>query len=249
MHCNTDPLLKEAVHEQINNVIPPPKEEMWENIKNGLVKNSKRKSFKFSRFVIATCIALVIFISLALFDTPVKAFSVNIIRSIEEIIGDTLIVKKIVGYDNNNETLDEVKSQSGDPRIDGANGQVSFEILIPSYIPVDYELYTVDVFNKVKENESVTLLYINTKDKHKREGFEIAIRSLPIGSEIDINYVINDDTVIEHITINDIECTLLNYGERDNELFWDKHKLSYTIGGNISKEEIIKIAKSLKPIN
>ena len=140
MHCNTDPLLKEAVHEQINNVIPPPKEEMWENIKNGLVKDSK--SFKFSRFVIAACIALLIFISLALFDTPVKAFSINIIRSIEEIIGDTLILKKIVGYDYNNGTLDEIKNQSGNPRIDEANDQVSFEILVPSYIPVNHKLYS-----------------------------------------------------------------------------------------------------------
>ena len=61
-----------------------------------------------------------------------------------------------------------------------------------------------------------------------------------------MNYVLGDDTNIEHLDIYGIERILLSHEEFYNILLWDKGNLSYKIDGSISKEEIIKIAKSME---
>ena len=127
---------------------------------------------------------------------------------------------------------------------DEARSKVSFELLIPNYIPADYELHTVDVLDM--EIEWVNLLYINTKDNDNRECFEIVIRSFSAGMESQMNYVLGDDTNIEHLDIYGIERILLSHEEFYNILLWDKGNLSYKIDGSISKEEIIEIAKSME---
>ena len=54
---------------------------------------------------------------------------------------------------------------------DEARSKVSFELLIPNYIPADYELHTVDVLDM--EIESVTLLMQTQKTTRTRKALRL----------------------------------------------------------------------------
>src|SRR5690554_719020 len=43
MHNNIDSLLEEVVYDQINNMLPPPKEEVWEKIRINIIKEHRRR--------------------------------------------------------------------------------------------------------------------------------------------------------------------------------------------------------------
>lgn len=184
--------------------------------------------------------------TLVTFYTPVKAFTINVIRNIEEIVEDIFVVHKKVSFSDNNQDDKNKDIKSDDPRIDDARSKVAFEVLSPNYIPKHYELYMVDVFNKDKEMEQVSLLYINTEDDENKEAFEIVMQSLPMGSESQMNYILEPDTKIDHIELEGIEYTLVTHNKMYNILIWDIANLSYKIDGNISREDIIKIAQSME---
>lgn len=246
MGKDIDSFIKDIFEEEFENIEYPLSDEMWGQIRLKL-KNERRKILlkKLRPAFAAGIIISVLSVLLLYFQMPVMAFANRIIRSVEEFAGSTLkIHRKDVAQDVNSGV--DIISNIDDPRIGEAQKNIHFKMLIPGYIPEDFKLNNVDVLNKNKEKEVVTFQYINTKDENKREAFEITQESFPSSTDNTINILDEKDTNIEHIKINSIECTLIKYDDALNKLIWNNDHLGYEIDGRISKDDIIKIAKSMK---
>ena len=61
-----------------------------------------------------------------------------------------------------------------------------------------------------------------------------------------LNIKKDDNTKIDNMTIEGIEYTLVNYEEYHNGLLWDSGEIGCEINGKITRNEIIKVAKSMK---
>lgn len=131
-----------------------------------------------------------------------------------------------------------------DPRIGETQKKIHFRLFIPEYIPEDYRLNKIDILNNYEEKETVTFLYISSNDK--KNCFEIAQRNFPAESNVALNITKDENTKIEYLTVDKIKFTLISYRNNLNSLLWDNGTISYEINGNLSRDEIIKVAKSMK---
>jgi len=250
MNRDFDSFFKELVRERIDEMPCPPKKEVWEQIKTRLRVERKKERRKYIlkrlRPVFAVCILIafltVIYVN---FQTPVMAFTNKIIKSIMVIKGDTIkIYKKVVNADEG--TTDYLFGRDiDDPRIGEAQKKVHFRMFIPEYLPKDFKLNGVDVLNQYEKRETVTFQYLNS-DSNKKECFEIIQRSYPNGADATLNIKKEDNTKIEQLSVGGVEYTLVSYEKKLNGLLWDNNNIGYEINGNITKDDIIKVAKSMK---
>ena len=244
MGKDVDSLIKDIIEEEFKNIEYPPADEMWEQIRSKLRKERRKILLKRLKPAFAAGIIIsVLSVFFINFQTPVMAFTYKIIRSVEEFAGNILKIHRIVVTSDDDSRADIIRNID-DPRIGEAQKNIQFKLLIPGYIPMDFKLNNVDVLNKNKEKEVVTLQYINAKDENKRESFEITQESFPSGIDDTINIL--EGANIEHIKINGIEYTLISYDSTLNKLIWTNDHLGYKIDGRVSKDDIIKIAKSMK---
>ena len=244
MGKNIDSLIKDIFEEEFDNIQYPQADEMWGQIRLKLKKERRKMLLKRLRPAFAACILIsVISVLFIYFQTPVMAFTNKIIKSVEEFADNTLkIHRRDVAQDEKGGV--DIRLNIDDPRIGEAQKDIHFNLLIPGYIPKDFKLSNVDVLNKNKEKEVVTLQYI--KNENKRESFEITQESFPSGVNDTINILDDEGVNVEHIKINGIEYTLINYDSMLNKLIWINSHLGYKIDGRVSKDDIIKIAKSMK---
>ncbi|AUS96073.1 hypothetical protein CDQ84_18745 [Clostridium thermosuccinogenes] len=174
------------------------------------------------------------------------AFTNRIIKSIIVITEDTIKIYKKVNSPTDGKTPDYLFGRDiDDPRIGEAQKKVHFRLFMPEYIPKDFKLDKVDVLNKYEKKETVTFLYVNTNSDNK-DCFEITQRSFPNGTNVALNIKKDENTKIENLVIDGIEYTLVNHEEHLNGLLWDSGEIGCEINGNITKDEIIKVAKSMK---
>ena len=246
MAKDIDAFIKELEQERFNNITCPPSDEMWGEIIIRLRKEKKKKLFKRLRPVFAASIVIVLLtISFIHFQIPVKAFTNKIIKTIQEITESTFkIHMKVVSNEDEKDNDIFFGRNIDDPRIGEAQEKIHFKMIIPEYIPENFKLSNVDVINKYEKKETVTFLYINSDND--KQCFEITQRSIPHNSEVTLNIGKDENTKIEHLSINETECTLVSYDKNLNGLLWNNDNISYELSGNISREDIIKIAESMK---
>lgn len=239
-------LIKELIEEEFTDIEYPPAEEIWEGVWSKIKSNKRKLFFIKSRAMIVSCASLIILFSLfASFQSPVMALAHKILKGVEEFTQDTLKIHIQSKHTTQIET--PKNSILDDPRILEAQKKVNFTIISPNYIPKGFKLISVDVSNKNEEKEVVSLLYLYKQNATKSQCFEISQKSFPKYTEDDtINVKTNQTTKVEHITINQTNATLVRYEKSLNKLIWIDQQILYKIDGNLSKEEIIKIAKSVK---
>lgn len=245
-----DSFFKELVCERINEMPCPPKEDVWEHIKTRLMeerrKERRRYLLKRLRPVLAACILIAFLITIYIIPgSNAMAFTNKIIKSIMVIKEDTIkIYEKVVnGGDTATDYL--FGRDIDDPRIGEMQKKVHFRVFIPEYIPKDFKLDSVDVLSKYEERETVTFLYLKT-GSDKKECFEITQRSYPNEADITYNIKKDDNTKIEQLSIEGIEYTLVSYEKNLNGLLWNSGNIGCEINGNIGKDDILQIAKSMK---
>jgi phage regulator Rha-like protein len=187
---NIDRLIKEAYTEfnselDIHSDIKIPE---FTNIMNKFHGNLKEKSNRSSikkQIALVASFTLIIIFSTFLSSIPkVVAFKFNIIKSFSELRGDTKDIKfstsdvlnKNDGL-NQNESLNKNSNnsvlQSNDSAdqiekivtIDEAKKEVPFKLLVPKYIPEDYNLKTVKLVKAMGDFFSVNQTYTNSTGK------------------------------------------------------------------------------------
>ena len=100
-----------------------------------------------------------------------------------------------------------------------------------NYIPEGFKLA-----DKVKSSESIDLLFKNDEKSY----FYFNVNDITVQSSID-----TENATVENITVNGYDGVYIS-NDNINALVWHDNRYSYDIIGNISKENIIKIAKNLK---
>lgn len=100
-----------------------------------------------------------------------------------------------------------------------------------NYIPEGFKLA-----DKVKSTYSTNLKFMSDSNMY----FQISATDIDVNSNID-----TENATIEAITINGYDGVYISK-DNINVIVWHDNRYSYTVVGNISKENIIKIAKNLK---
>ena len=101
------------------------------------------------------------------------------------------------------------------------------------------------MLNKYEKRETVTFLYLNSEN-NENECFDILQQSYPIYADVTISINTENANKIERFSTNGIEYTLLRYEHELYGLFWDSDNIWYSISGSITRDDIIKIANSLR---
>lgn len=101
------------------------------------------------------------------------------------------------------------------------------------------------MLNKYEKRETVTFLYLKSEN-NENECFDILQQSYPIDADVTISINTENADKIERFSTNCIDYTLLRYEYELYGLFWDIDNIWYSISGNITRDDIIKIANSLK---
>lgn len=250
MSRDFDSLMRELVKERIREMPHPPKDEVWEQIINRLRqerrKERKIKMLKQLRSVFTACMVIIFLIVLYINpNTRVAAFTNKTAKSIVEITQDTFKIHKKIDFAAAGKADYLFGRDIDDPRIGEAQKRIHFRLFTPEYIPKYFKLDSVDVLNKNEKNETVTFLYINSNND-KKDCFEITQRSYSDGASVTMNIEKDEDTKIENLAIDGIDYTLVSYEKNLNGLLWDNGNIGCEISGNISRNDIIEIAKSMK---
>lgn len=248
MDKDLDSLIKKAFKIRYEETNYPPSQEVWEKVIKRLRKQRKLDRLKRLKHVIAACVLVAVLSGLFIvFNGPVMAFTNKFIKTFVEITDSTIrIHKKIVSIEDKDKEDYFFGRNIEDPRIGEAQKEIHFKLLIPEYIPDSFKLSSVDILNKHEKKEAVTMYYTKTTENGKKDSFQITQRSFPSDSEVTMNIQKEEDTVIEHMDINGVEYTLISYNKDTNALLWDESDKSSEIVGIISKEDIIRVAKSMK---
>lgn len=133
-----------------------------------------------------------------------------------------------------NENKLEVKDSSK------LNNYVCFNVILPSYLPEGYE-FDRAVFYK-DEKGAVSDKYISLQFVNKETGKDIFIQQRFADEET--AYQMGTDGEIEEVKINGIDALILD----GRNMHWEDNDVLYILlgRGEISKDELIKIAESIK---
>ncbi|KYH28889.1 MULTISPECIES: DUF4367 domain-containing protein [Clostridium] len=210
----------------------------------------KRKSPSMSkRMALTASFTIVVFISIFISSLPkVIAFKFNVIKTFEELRGDTKDIKFSTD-DNSKNTLDENNKidNAGDQiekivSLDEARKKVPFKLLVPEYLPDGYRISTVKYIKAIGDYYSVEQNYINNK------GQEIQISQSTIYEEAKETISISSQLRTEDININDLDIKLITDDKNFKKLLWFNNNIKFemTVFYNIIDIEVEKIIKSLK---
>jgi hypothetical protein len=244
-----DSFFKELVQERIDETQCPPKEEAWKQIivQLRIERKKERRKYFIKRFkpIFAAFIAFVVITVLyAIPQTQVMALTNKLIKSIMVITGnDVRVYEKAEPGKSADDYL--FGREIDDPRIGEAQKKVHFELLVPEYIPKEFTLSSVDVSNKYEKKEAVSFLYLK-QNSDKKDTLEIIQQSFPGDADDTVTIKKDDDTKIEKLIIDGIEYTLVSYEQDMSGILWSNDDIRYEIEGNIGRDDILKIAKSMK---
>ncbi len=116
--------------------------------------------------------------------------------------------------------------------LEEARKEVNFTVLSPSYLPEGYIFDSATVF-KYDDKESVSLLYRNSSS------------TLVLTEKLLDDIQQPDFGEVEKVSINGAEGKLISL-PGSSMLIWNNGKLELMLSSTLSKEEIIKIAGSIK---
>lgn len=246
MEKNMDSLLKELIQDQIDNTPCPPRDEIWNNIKEKLMEEQRAKVKanrpKKLRPLIAACITIALLISLfVLPGTNTMAFTNKILKGLFNIGEDTIQIYKKVIYGNRTETDSK---HIEDPRIKEVQREVSFKLLVPSYIPEGYELEHVFKDKKIEKRESVTFLYSSVNNSDDVLGLTIVQQYYPDTASLALSLPRKENPSAESFIKGSTEYVFID-NAKYKMLLWNNDNLSYEIMSNMGKDEMVRIAESM----
>ena len=180
----------------------------------------------------------VLVLSLAVFE-PEQGYA-DVFRFMfdRDARGNEVISDNLIG----NETA--VEAEEITVSLETLDENVGFHIPMPRYIPGGYEMETgVKIAKGYDKAISVFVLY--TEKGGRRT---IMYNIVPIDEKKVFSIVMDiPEEEIEAIIINDNNYSLYNDKEKERcSIYWENDEYMYSIDGNISEEEAIKIVESIE---
>lgn len=241
---NMDSLLDESLNLNLDNIELPNSDEMWKNIKKGIIKQQKKqKRVIYYRNI--SMVAAIVILSFAIFKPHIV--NSRLVRVLKYYISEGENNTYKISISSNEESPKEVLMEV--PEV-----QLNFEELnkviedeynkytLPTYIPEGYKFreaiaYIVDdlivSFDIIYENENGNTFKIIEKeilDKYN--------------SNINVNKDLGN---VKVITSKDTTYNIIAFDDGSYKLIWDRKEVFYTIKSNdLSEKDIIKIADTMR---
>ncbi len=253
---NDDQWLQQAVKQEYNQVPSPApmKESMWKQIQMERKEQPKKKSsIVFNKSYLSVAAAFLILLIGSLFiqlkDGEAFGWFSNYFideqgdrTEINNQISDNPIDQPpaLPSYDAPLRSKELIPIET-EMSLEEAVEKASFHIVIPSKLPDGYQLGTVTLRQyKGEPLEGVDLQYVGNT-----QSFIIAQKKI-IGEYYSSNMTVNNNLAeVETINLNGTEATYIGYDDGTTELIWLRMRTKITITGELSKEEVLEIAKSL----
>ena len=198
-----------------------------------LIKCANKKNISISKLLIpAACFILIL--KLENQEKQDEGFKNNIMmngeysESIPESFGNNIL-----------STKEEKKWAIG--TLDDAKIDFGRSFIIPTYIPQDYKLDQINASGFEEEKASKIVISYFSRD----QSFIIIQEKTQIESEFD-NYEKVDINGTIGLLKSNASIDMENEDSINTELHWSKNEIQYSIIGLITKEEAIKIARSMK---
>lgn len=252
-----DVLIKRAVKEEFESSPPPllSKEEAWENIlqqMNKVEEPPKRTPWFKQKWMYVAAILLCAF-AITMFSGQTGLAKSSFTEFVQRVQGAVLQIfvdgnNPIISNSNKdnkedeNLLVEEYYFEKSNLLIIEAQEEVNFPLLIPEYIPNDFELTDVSVVNLGGNlGKDVYFLFEN-----KGKTFTILQRKAE--DAFSFNLLIEGENVeVEELKIQGYPANFVDYQNDQNELIsiYDDETV-YSIKGELSKKELIQIAESMK---
>ncbi|OEF96125.1 DUF4367 domain-containing protein [Desulfuribacillus alkaliarsenatis] len=248
-------LFKKAIKMQIDKIEVPKNEKLknWEKIQGELtLSNSKLRTSK-KRFVVAGLIAsfLIFIVTIYVSNSDSTAFFWNKQKTIIKSGSTTQIM---TGTQTQHLDIDDFVRDIDDSvvfydlerkvfTIEQAKEIANFDIIIPAYIPNNFEFQYVVAFvlETLYETNEVRLHY-ESADINR----PLKIRQQYYGEAFGHTMVVDhEDTKIEHLTIDNKSITLFTFKDDSLILWLELPHMLVTIDGFIDRDEIFQIAQSM----
>lgn len=248
-----DELIRQAFYESMKKTPPPPRsaQDVWKKIQKevaGENEKSKWNVLKYRVWITATSIFLLIG-GLLLFSPQhgsagkLTQFFYKIQGSVAHIfidIGDSSGRSDAPSYDDVFTVVEGSEVTSYQMSLTEAQENTDFIIILPKYVPSGYVLKETTVLkNELGKAQEVYLHY-------ERNGEEFTINEKKVGEVFGTGMVVDyEDTKVEQVMIKGQKATFLQYKNGVSQLIWTIPHFYLSIEGNLTKEELIRIAKSM----
>ncbi|TGE39459.1 DUF4367 domain-containing protein [Desulfosporosinus fructosivorans] len=229
------------------NIEVPDIEDQWQKIKGQILKDNpviKRTSPNIKRVAVAAAILISIGSLNFLYPNNANAVGGKIAEFFNYIVGKTT--------QNKAETYKSVKD-SGVPTIQDvgdifekevtlaeAQTSIPFKLATPSYLPHGANITRVVLTSLGADVYQISIEY-NFNERAIVFSQQVSSNGISRGTLYD-----TDDTVIKELFVNGSPAILFMRKNRINTLNWETRGLLLQIKGEITEDEIIKMAQSVK---
>lgn len=244
-------IIKQSLDDIVNSMPDPEKEPDWKALISRIEREEKTrhtKKVKFlsntRRYAVAAAIFLIIAVYFGAGTTNAKnmLFS-NIFYNVKQSIGtifkittDRHMDQSELDNEQNNASMEKITTKDMQEAKTLSDGKIK----APAYLPVNYELKAITIYKEENQIYNIILEYTD------ENGNDLKLREIPIvgGNTFAINYKKEGTDVVE-VQDGEVKYIILSFENGYSKLIWDKYDMNYMLTGSLSKDEMLKIAKSI----
>lgn len=257
-----DEIIRKSLQCEMNKILVPPKEEMWEKIANEIYR--QRTSRRRKRMKLAAGATLVLFCSFLAVSpgNEAKAFGQRFITLFENVLGEVNSTEMAsrTEFDPGQNVPSGQTAPSGltapptnqvpvviieTPErktfdtVEEARKATAFPLKEPKYIPEGYSLFKVTISGFEEEPEEIALYY-----KYKSKEIVIYENDMSGDFARSDNFKV-EDAISRSVSVNGSKGTLRLFTTGYNELVCFSSGSFIRVWGCVEPEELLKIGKSL----
>ncbi|GKV56228.1 hypothetical protein NCCP2222_21750 [Sporosarcina sp. NCCP-2222] len=245
-----DDLIREALQEQVHRQ-PFSKvtiEEAWKRLEGGRNPSPPRRKMKGWGMLLSLAAACMVLFFIwspgnGIAYGNIVVWFQQIQGSVIQLMGGNSEEAETIGLDVLDATAFQVietpEYEAEQLSVEEAQSVTDFPIILP-VVPVDFELSHVDVIRK--QNEMSNEIYLNYTGKDR----EFTITQLSSTESFSFGIVADrDDSKVEEWIIGAHKGSLITYKNNLRQLIWMTESHYFSIEGNLTEEEIVKIARSM----
>jgi len=237
-----DMLIQESIIEEINSIVVPDMEDIWDNINEDIVNINKQKRFNFNKRITSIVASILILTVILTNVDSGHAYYRKILNFFSKTIGTSNDIK--LNYSNNTRTTpgidEDIKIDLETLPIEEAIPKASFKIITPTYIPKGYVVENVKLTQFGDKTLMAEIIYSNHNDDLIKIIQEPVVGDYSHSLQVDSN-----ESTIRQETFDNIEYNIIEFKNGEAMVIWDMLQIKYTIVG-INEKELINIALSIK---
>jgi len=242
-----DIYFSEQIKKIADDIKPPDKKRIWENIKKELNIYKQRKKQMWKRRALAVAAVLIVFFIGFAAGAGNSAFAGHgFFKTIKSFFGNVVNISGITQTGQDLSREQEEINAVGEKNyytLDEAQKMLDYKIDLPTYITDGYQLAGVFVRDKDTRMSSVELKYEAGKD-----GAFFTIEETPVTRPTAFSFNFrNNDAEVKTVDLNGFEATLIYFKKNGTrQLMWHTPAMYYNVSGPLAEEEIINVGGSIR---